>query len=203
VQDSGLNSWVSAGLTLGGGENTVAQILYAANASTSPTLGGITVTLDGITTGDIMFVLYDVAGAAESPFDTATTASGFQRGGGNLTTPSLTPSTPNELVLNETSIDFHTINGVIGTGFTLDSAVNDYDDNDPPTGGTDTSTLDEDNGCAHIYSITTDPVSFVYTYTEPRNGGVKTWGSVSAAFEASQGMQTPTPIPTPTPQPPD
>jgi hypothetical protein len=88
VTDSASNNWVSAGPTLGGNQGAVAQILYADNASTSPTLGGITVTLTGTTAGDIMFVLYDVAGAAESPFDNATTASGVQRGGGNLTTAS-------------------------------------------------------------------------------------------------------------------
>jgi hypothetical protein len=201
LTDSASNSWVSAGLTLGGGEGTVAQILYAANAATSADLGGIAATLTGNTTGDIMFVLYDVAGAAASPFDTSTTASGTQSGGGNLTTTSLTPSMPNELVLNETSIDFHTINGVVGTGFVLDSVVNGYDNDDPPTGGTDTSTLDEDNGYSHIYPTTTSPDIFTYTYTQPASGGVQDWGAVSAAFEPSQATPTPTPTPTSTPTP--
>jgi hypothetical protein len=183
LTDNALNNWVSAGLTLGGGESTPAQILYAANASTSPTLSGITVNQTGTGTGDVMFVLYDVAGAAASPFDKATTASGNQTGGANLTTVSLTPATANELVLNDTSVDFHTINGVIGNGFVLDSVVNAYDNDDPPTGGTDTSTLDEDNGFAHIYTTTTSPVLFVYIYTQPTAGGVQLWGSVSAAFK--------------------
>jgi hypothetical protein len=129
---------------------------------------GITANLSTPTTaGDIMFRLYDITGAAQSPFDKATTAYGDQVTGGNLITASLTPSAPNELVLNETQIDFHTINGVIGTGFVLDSVVNGYDDNNPPSGGTETSTLDEDNGNAHIYATTTSPLIFVYTYTQP------------------------------------
>ena len=155
--------------------------------------------LNGTTTGDIMFVLYDVAGAADSPFDKATTASGVQTGGGTLTTTSLTPSTANELVFNQTAIDFHTINGVIGKGFVLDSVVNGYDNDDPPTGGTDSSTLDEDNGYAHIYATTTGSEIFAYTYTQPGSGGVQNWGAVSAAFETSQAKSTPTPTPTPTP----
>lgn len=179
VVDNVLNNWVSAGLTLGGGLNDVAQILYAANAATGPNLDGIAVTLTGISTGDVMFVLYDVAGADASPFDKATTAFGIQLGGGNLTTASLAPSTPNELVFNETSIDFHTINGLIGTGFTLDSVVNAYDNDDPPNGGTDASTLDEDNGYAHVHAPTTSLLTFTYTYTRPSNGGVQTWGSTT------------------------
>ena len=140
--------------------------------------------LTGTTSGDLMFVLYEVAGAAASPFDKATTAYGNQTGGGNLTTVSLTPATANELVLNDTAIDFHTINGVIGTGFVLDSLVNAYDDDGgPPIGGTDTSTLDEDTGFALVYARATSPELFVYTYTQPTAGGVQLWGSVSAAFK--------------------
>jgi len=193
VKDNASNSWVSAASTLGGGENCVAQIVYAANASTGPGLGGITVTLQpGITAGDDMFVLYDVAGAAQAPFDKAITALGEQASGGNLTTTAITPSTANGLILNQVAIDFHTINGVVGTGNVLDSVVNAYDDNDPPTGGTDTSTLDMDNGYSHIYNTSTDQVTFVYTYTNPSNGGVQDWGSVAVAFAG-----TPTPGPTP------
>jgi hypothetical protein len=60
--------------------------------------------------------------------------------------------------------------------------VNGYDNDDPPTGGTETSTLDEDNGYAHIYAATPSALIFVYTYTQPSVGGVQNWGSVSAAF---------------------
>jgi hypothetical protein len=182
VRDSAQNNWVTAGSALGDGVSGYAQILYAANASTGPALNGITVSLSGTTTSDIMFRLYDVTGAAQSPFDKATTAYGDQNSGGNLTASSLTPSAPNELVLNETQIEFHTINGVIGTGFVLDSAVNAYDDDNPPSGSTQQSTLDEDNGNAHIYAPTTSPVTFVYTHTQPASG-VYVWSSVSAAFK--------------------
>ena len=193
VKDNASNSWVSAASTLGGGENCVAQIVYAANASTGPGLGGITVTLQsGATQGDDMLVLYDVAGAAQSPFDNAVTALGVQNAGGNLATTAITPSTANGLILNEVAIDFHTINGVVGAGYLLDSVVNAYDDNDPPTGGTDTSTLDEDNGYSHIYNTSTNQATFVYAYTNPSNGGVQDWGSIAVAFEAA-----PTPRSTP------
>lgn len=182
VTDNQGNLWSAptSALTLG----TVAQIVYAASASTSLSLGSINVSLNGTTSGDITFDLYDVAGAAENPFDKATTALGNQIGGSNLTTVSLTPATANGLVLTVCAIDFHSINGIVGAGEVLDSVVNGFDDNDPSNGGTDTSTLDEDNGYAHIYNTTTSPVTFVYTYTNPQNGGVQLWGAVAASFQA-------------------
>jgi chitodextrinase len=187
VSDSAHNTWASAGSTTGGSGGTGAQIMYAANAATSPALSGITVVLNGTTQGDDMFNLYDIAGAATSPFDKSNTALGNQNSPGNLTTTTLAPSTANGLVLNVVSIDYHTINGIVGSNYVMDSDVNDFDNNDPQFGGTDVSTLDMDNGYAHIYNTTTDAVTFVYTYSQTTPGGVQLWGSVAAAFTASGG----------------
>ena len=180
LTDNASNHWVSAALTLGGDNSTVSQILYAANASTGSTLGGITATLNGTTKGDIMLVLYAVAGANDDPLDTAATALGDQTKGGDLATVSLTPPSDDELIFNQTAIDFHTINGVVGNGFVLDSVVNAYDNDNPPA-GTNTSTLDEDNGYAHIYARNPIPELFVYTYTQ-LGQGIQYWGSASVAF---------------------
>lgn len=190
VSDSGGNTWASAGSTTGGGGNTQAQIVYAANAATSPNLSKITVSLSGGTQGDNMFNLYDIAGAATSPFDTSATATGVQNNAGNLTTTTITPSTAKGLVLNVVSIDFHTINGIVGSNYVLDSVVNDFDNDDPPNGGPDVSTLDMDNGYSHIYNPTTAALTFVYTYNQATPGGVQNWGSVAAAFKAGSGQGT-------------
>jgi hypothetical protein len=188
VSDSASNTWVSAGSVAGSGASTVAQIVYAANASTSPTLSSINVTLGGSTTGGVMFDLYDVTGAATSPFDQATTAEGDQTSNGNLTTPSLTPSTANGLVFNDTAIDFHTLNGIVGSGYILDSVVNSLDNDAAGTNGTLNSNMDEDNGTAHIYNTSTGAVTFVYTATNTGTpAGVLLWGSITAAFIASSG----------------
>ena len=159
--------------------------MYAANAATSAALSGITIALNGVTQGDDMFNLYDVTGAAMSPFDKSSTALGVQDNAGNLTTTTLTPSTVNGLVINVASIDFHTVNGLVGSNYSLDSDVNAFDNDDPPNGGTDVSTLDMDNGYSHIYNTTTGAVTFVYTYNQSTPGGVQTWGSVAAAFKSS------------------
>jgi len=185
VTDNAHNTWVSAASTTGGGADTPAQIVYAANATTSPNLSGIKVTLTGTTRTDDFLVLYDITGAASSPFDIASTASGNQANQGNLTTASITPSTVNGLVLSVTSIYFHTINGTVGLGYNLDSVVNGFDDNDPLNpGGTPPSPLDEDNAYAHVYNASTGTLSFVYTYAQ-NGGGVEDWGSVATAFKAS------------------
>jgi hypothetical protein len=183
VTDNQGNLWNAPASALSLPDN-VAQIVYAASASTGLSLGSIKVSLNGTTSGDVTFDLYDVAGAAENPFDKATIALGNQTSGGNLTTATITPAKANGLVLTVCAIDFHTINGIVGAGEVLDSVVNAFDDNDPSNGGTDTSTLDEDNGYAHLYNTTTNPVTFVYTYTNPQNGGVQLWGAVAASFEA-------------------
>jgi hypothetical protein len=139
-----------------------------------------------------MFNLYDITGAATSPLDKATTALGDQGSTGNLTTASITPSTANGLVLNNTAIDFHTLNGIVGSGFVLDSVVNASDNDAAGTNGTPDSTLDEDNGFAHVYNATTSPITFIYTATAIGTPtGILNWGSVSAAFIASAGGSPP------------
>lgn len=181
VSDNADNNWVSAALALGPASSTVSQIFYAANASTNPTLGDINVTLSAETGSDIMFILYDVAGAAADPLEKTETANGLQTAGGHLKTMSLTPTEDKSLIFNQTAILVHTINGVVGTNFVLDGVVNAYDNNAPPT-GTPPSTLDEDNGYAHIYTTTLTPQLFVYTHTQV-GAGVQYWGSASVAFK--------------------
>jgi hypothetical protein len=203
ITDNSGNMWSlpASAYTPGGGNYTTSQIAYAGNAQTSPTLSGINVTLNSNGSGDCMFNLYDIAGADTSPFDQATTASGNETTNTPLTTSSITPSTPNGLVLSEVSIDYHTVNGLISPASgILDAVVNSFDNDDPAGGGTDVSTLDMDNGYAHVYNSDTSTLTFTYSASFKSGGtqGVLLWGSSSAAFKAASG---PTPTPTPTPSP--
>jgi hypothetical protein len=176
--------------------NLNTQGIFAANAATGAAL---TMTFNWASNGgngDNMLVLYDVTGAAASPLSAATVADGNQVTAGNVTMGSITPTTANGLVLNASAIDFHTINGVVGTGVVLDSIVNPLDD-DNPGSGTSNSTLDEDNAYAHFYNASTSPVSFVYTATTAsgnggENGdGIEYWASVTLAFKGSSGPTAP------------
>ena len=191
VTDNQGNTWSNAASTPGDLNiaETSAQIVYAANAKTSPTLGSITTNLNpACNSGDCNLVLYDVAGASGAAFDKATTATGDQQNFGNVTMASLTPAVPNELVFHVASIDFHTINGAVGAGYVLDSMVNAVDDNDPGNGGTQPSRLDMDNAFGHIVAPSTSPVTFVYTATNRTgSGGIQGWGAVAAAFKGAAG----------------
>src|SRR5436190_5383120 len=204
VTDALGNTWSlpASATTTGGGQATSAQIVYAANAVTSPTLSGITVTLSEVGTGDDMFNLYDITGAATSPFDLGTTNLGNQTSNGPLTTGIITPTTSNGIVLHVNSIDFHTEASMSSpAGGTFDTIVNDLNDDDPGRGGTEVSTLDMDNAYAHFYNPTTSRVSFTFTATFTPGGtqGVLLWGGATAAFKSATATATPTPIPSPTP----
>ena len=194
------NTWSlpASATTRGGGDFTTAQIVYAANAATAPTLSGITVALSEVGIGDVMFNLYDITGAAISPFDLGTTNLGNQTSNGPLTTGIITPLTSNGIVLHVNAIDFHTEASMSSpAGGTFDTIVNDLDNDDPAGGGTDVSTLDMDNAYAHFYNPTTSQVSFTFTATFTPGGtqGVLLWGGATAAFKSNVG---PTPTPTAT-----
>ena len=202
LSDASGNTWSTPGIckTVGGAGSTSAQIVYAANATTSSTLSGITTVLDTVGTGDLMFNLFDITGAAVSPFDVGTNNAGNQSVTGPLTSGIITPLNANGLVLHVNSINFHTENGMTApTGGAFDTVVNDLDNDDPAHGGTDVSTLDMDNAYAHIYNTNTLPISFTFTNTFTTGGtpGVSWWGGVTAAFKGN-GNPIPTPTVTPT-----
>jgi len=197
VTDGNGNTWMTAASTPGdpAGNPTGAQIVYAPNARTGPTLTNIRLNLNpACSQGDCNFVLYDIAGATASPFDKATTATGNQTSGGTVTMASLTPAAASELVLTVASINFHTINAAVGTGYVLDSQVNAFDDNNAPP-GTHPSRLDMDNAFAHIYATSASTVTFRFTAnirTSPPSG-ISYWGSVAAAFFGTAGAPDSTP----------
>lgn len=190
ITDSAGNTWTTAGSSPGDLNiaPTSAQIVYAANASTSPNLKSITTNLNpACSSGDCNLLLYDVAGAAVSPFDKSTNANGDQQSTGNVTMTSLTPAAANELVFHVASIDFHTINGAVGAGYVLDSMVNAFDDNNPPT-GTLPSRMDMDNAFGHYVTPNTSTVTFVYSVANRTNSsGIRGWGGVAAAFKSGAG----------------
>jgi hypothetical protein len=167
-----------------------AQIVYAANAQTSPILSGITVSITEAGIGDMMFNLYDVTGAAASPFDLATALQGFNETFTPHTTGIITPRTTNGLVLHVNSITFHQENAMTSPiAGAFDTVTNDLE-------GPDVSTLDMDNAYAHIYNSTTNQVDFTFTSCCVQQG-VGPWAGVTVAFKGSGGP-TPTPSATPT-----
>jgi len=156
-----------------------AQVVYAANANTGPNLGNIRLTLsNGNVTQQAILVLYDVANASSSPFENGTVANGYQGSTGSFSSSQITPSTPGGIVFCTTPISF----GTIQTSNYICDAVVNTEDNDSPGSGTPNSSLDEDNGYAHVYNTTTSALTFEWgmTSTSPAAGY---WGSVAAAFK--------------------
>ena len=168
-----------------------AQIVYAANAQTSPNLSGITVSISDTGMGDMMFNLYDVTGAAASPFDLATTMQGINDTFTPHTTGTITPRTTNGLVIHVNSINFHQENAMTSpAGGAFDTVTNDLE-------GIDVSTLDMDNAYAHINNSTTNQVNFTFTSCCVQEG-IGSWAGATVAFKGSGGA-TPTPSATATP----
>ena len=170
-----------------------AQIVYAADAQTSPDLSGITVSITEAGIGDMMFNLYDVTGATASPFDLATAIHGNNDDFAPHTTGIITPRTTNGLVIHVNSIVFHqehTMTSPAGGAF--DTVTNDLESDD-------VSTLDMDNAYAHLYNSTTNEVDFTFTSCCEQDG-VGPWAGVTVAFKGT-GTVTPTPSPTATATP--
>jgi hypothetical protein len=97
ITDSSGNHWVSAASNPGSPDAfpTSAQILYAANANTGLALSSIVTVLSPTCAADCNLVLYDIAGAATSPYDKSTTAFGDQQNPGQVTMTSLNPAKMN------------------------------------------------------------------------------------------------------------
>ena len=186
VSDNAGNTWSLPNTLISQNPSLYAQIFYCANAQTSPNLGGITLSISGGQTSQSFLVLYDITGASSSPFDIGVGSYGFNTVNGNLTTVTITPSAPGEIVFAEVPISFNTINGALN-GITLDSVVNTQDDDIPGGQGTPNSSLDEDNAAAHILSVNTNPITFTFTlnetYSDGNYQGAGYWSAVAASFK--------------------
>ena len=190
ISDNLSNSWViSPSLQSIDSQNVVSsEMVYVANAATGQNLV-ITSTINVTNTGDGMFLLYDITGAATTPFDKGVITNGIQNTHANLAMGSpIVPAAAGELIINVGSIDFHTCRSGLSP-MIFDSVVNNLDDDDPSDGGTDVGTIDMDNPYGHIYATNTASQSFTYSFSGPGATfpGVLNWSSVSAAFSPTAG----------------
>jgi hypothetical protein len=185
VSDSNHNGWTQAGQTFSSGD-AVVQSFYAANANPSPDLT-FTSTWDG-TRGDYTFFLYDVTGAAASPFDTVLGASGNQGAPGSVTMPfQLTPATPHEIVFSQIMWDYNTGTGLTGQLFDTNIFSGESLSGPEP--------VDENNGWGHVITTSTAPLGFTWTVFDP-NLPVGAWADVAVAFKAASSDTSPPSVPT-------
>jgi hypothetical protein len=185
VTDNLSNTWSVLPNPANFNNGVLACIAYAANANTSPNLGGITVTLNGTPNrGDAMTLIYDIVGASTNPFDVRSTATGTNNSSSSTAMESITPTTSNGIVIHVDGVFTHTLNSMSSpTGGFCDIVVNDLQDDVSQN----LSTLDMDNGYGHYFNPNTNAITFTFGSTGPPG----LWASYAAAFRA--GPVTPGP----------
>ncbi len=174
VFDGNANVYTSTGPAFGNGGSGDNQLYYVGSAMTSTDLKGLTLSLNnGCEGGSSNALLYDIAGAAASPYDAVAgrpTASGRQTVAGDLTTVTITPSTPSGIIITSTGVTYHTLISVSPGTFLATEPTPDID-----TGG-----IDNNNGWALSYNKDTSPETFVYG---TKSGFIYDWASIAVHFK--------------------
>ena len=183
------NTWTSTGSATGGNGNS-SQIYYAANATPSNAMS-ISINLNA-TTDFVTYMMYDVVGAAASPFDKDSV--GGSPGTQNtevssLTTCSgcLTPSQPNELIISNFGQSFCTAVGVSSpSGGLFDAATDTGNSVDGP------QYVDQNNGWMHFYNPSVSAVTVMWN--EACTQAQSAWAGRVAAFKSGGSIsQQPAP----------
>ena len=175
VTDGNNNAYLSTGPAFGYGLSGDNQIYYAAGATTRTTLTGPNLSTTGTDISGSTAVLFDVRGAATSPYDMTAgraTASGNLSTAGSVPAATLSPSTTNGLVISSIGIDSNTIVGVSPGNFL--STV--------PSPVSSPNCVSQNNGWALFYNFTAGPNTFIWT---PQGGPVDNWASIAVAFIAA------------------
>src|SRR5436309_2687330 len=172
-----VHTYVS-GSPLANGQGGSVQMYYAAHATTSSSMT-MTLRFPSASTFGSSLVVYDVAGAAASPFDASNAATGIQVSGGDVPTVSLTPAGPGELVIAHGDQNTATITGLVGSGYLFDYPTWVGQDEGGPGGAGNGFTLDSHAG--HYY--TTDASQLTFVWTETRF--VLAWETIPAAFKGA------------------
>ena len=177
MTDTNNNTWSQAGSTFIAPNSDTVQTYYAGNATSSSNLG-LTLNWTG-TSGDFTIFLYDVTGAASSPLDTATGATGNQDStNGTLTVPyTLTPAQSGELIFTDIMWDFNTAAGLSSNTETSYFDTNTF--SGESLSGPEP--VDENNGWGHVIYTGTTAISFTWSQlsnTLPAGN----WASMAVAF---------------------
>ena len=190
-----LNTWANTGAMSGSAANTAgSQIYYAGNATTSNTLTLRTVLSGAVS--DSTMMMYDIVGAASSPFDVDSCSSGAYSNvscGGNQTTNAfsfttcsgcLTPTGVtggSEMILGTHQWNWGTATAVTTTpsGGLFDAATDTGNSVNGP------EYVDQNGGWFHLYTSATTPISNTYTMSlgsTPESW----WGGRLAAFKSAE-----------------
>ena len=182
ISSSPSNTWSSTGSAVTYGSQVDSQIYYAANATTSNPMT-FSIGLSGASTG-ATFMMYDIIGAAASPFDVD---SGGQSNNqpnivSTLTTCNgcLTPSAANELIIGNFGQAWCTATNINApSGALFDTATYNGNSVNGP------EPVDQNNGWFHYYDSGTSPLSVTWAETcgSTQEGS---WAGRVAAFKGAQ-----------------
>ncbi len=177
IADGNGNTYASTGAVFNNaGFSGDVQRFHADNATSSTSMTGPNLTEFGACTGGSTAVLYDVTGAATSPYDA--TAGRQTAIGDEVATAStfagctITPTNANELILQSVAVEFNTVKGISPGNFL--SAF--------PSPITNPDLLNQNNGWAVQNSSGTSPIRYVWL--QMGTGGVGHFASTCDAFRA-------------------
>jgi hypothetical protein len=202
ITSSPSNTWSNTGAMAGSAANTAgSQIYYAANATPSNSLM-LTVNLNG-SVADSTMMMYDVVGAAQSPFDVDSCSSGAYANascGANQTNEAFSFTTCSncltlsgvtggqELVFGAANWNWGTATAVVTTpsGGLFDAATYTGNSVNGP------EYVDQNGGWFHLYTSATTPITYTYTMSLSQAEG---WwaGRVAAFMSANSTTQQPAP----------
>jgi hypothetical protein len=188
VTSSPSNTWASTGSAVGYGVQASSQIYYAANANPSNTMTLSVGNEGSATAGTLM--MYDVTGAASSPFDVDSNGqSGVQQTiTSSLTSCSgcLTPTGSNELIVGNIGNSWCTATGLAApSGGLFDAATYMGNSVNGP------ENVDQNNGWFHFYNTNTSAITVTWDYICGSEEEAY-WAGRVAAFKPGQ-VQPPPP----------
>jgi len=180
ISSSPSNTWSSTGTAAGTAGNTAtSQIYYAGNATPA---NNLTISITHTPSSNDTHMLYDIIGAATSPFDVD---SGAQSGNQTSTVNSwmtcsncVTPTVANDIVIGNVAQNWCTSTNVTAPSGGLFDAATDTGNavNGPES-------VDQNNGWFHYYDSGTSALSVTWTETCGSNAEGE-WAGRVAAFKS-------------------
>ena len=152
------------------------QMFYAAGAAAGST--NILSISNGWTQ---QFVVYDIAGADASPYDTSATAT-LENDDNSTQSLSIAPSTANGLIISVLNNGIGPNVRPIGSGGLFDNCQ--Y------SGETDGGLMNAGDGYQHYYNPDTSPVTVSWTWNTPPDSLPETSSALAVAFKASPGFSS-------------
>jgi hypothetical protein len=179
ITDSNGNTWSQIALYNRSDNLIFAQAYYATGVACAGNAEVLTVTSD-TNTGDNTIVFYVILGASSDPLDT------YAGGGEDVTSDSstmtpnytLTPTSPNELVLQEQNWVYNTATGVAGANQLFDSGYYSGIPQDGP------QPIDQNGGWIHYYAGSPSPITFTYNMLSSTDPIGPTYG-MAVAFKSA------------------